>query len=154
MTDSPMSAFAFLAGFAVLGLVYRWYASHSERGQATARRLYSSKSQFIWIRNGIALVPLWAPASLLLGGVALLPRTLGAWLSVPVITLAAVSFALSYRVPAPFLPSWLRDEIDRGTTPVARPTGGDWLVFWVVAPIGVLGIVSIVALVLVFHKAG
>ena len=70
---------------------------------------------------------------------ALLPVGLARWLGLPALALGEVAFLLSYRVPAPFTPRWLRDEIDRGDTPVARPDRIDWLLFWFVLPVIVLG---------------
>jgi hypothetical protein len=135
LTASPLSVFALLACVSGLGVAYRLYSTRSQRGRRAVRTLYASQGALIWMRNAVSLVPLLAPATLLLGLGSLLPRSFGELLSAPALALVGLSLALSYRVPPPFLPTWLRDEIDRGVTQVSRPTSQDWMVFWLLIPL-------------------
>ena len=106
-------------------------------------RVTYAGSSFIWLRNSIALYPVWAIGSLLFGFSVLLPRSLAQWALIVPLDLVAAAFFLSYRVPAPFLPGWLREEIRAGITPVARPDRFDWLLFWIVMPAIILGSISL-----------
>ena len=56
-----------------------------------------------------------------------------------------------YRVPAPFLPGWLRAEIDAGIRPVARPDFGDKVILALFLTIFVLGNIGLLAYLVFFH---
>jgi hypothetical protein len=64
-----------------------------------------------------------------------------------------VVFALSYRVPPPLLPRWLRTEIADGRTPISRPDRGDMGCLWACLAFGALTVISVLLLVLVYHEA-
>ena len=82
-----------------------------------------------------------------------LPRCPGAWLLVPALDVVAIALVLAYRVPAPFLPGWLRAEIDTGITPVARPDFGDKAILALFLTIFVLGNIA-GPIYLVFFSGG
>jgi hypothetical protein len=81
----------------------------------------------------------------------LLPRPLGQWVAAASLAVAYFAFALSYRVPAPFLPDWLRSDIEMGSVPVARPDKGDWLIFALATPFGILALPAAIVSIVVFH---
>jgi hypothetical protein len=112
--------------------------------------MYSQGSP-IWIRNGLPLAPIWACGALLLAILVWLPRVAAVVLLIPALGLMELAFVLSYRVPAPLMPSWLRREIELGQTQVARPTRLDWLLFWMVVPVCAVGIVCIPVLLALDH---
>ena len=141
MIWTPVLAFVFLGGSAVILAFFGLYADRSERIRATARRMYTNQASTIWLRNGIAVIPFFTPGFLLFGSLALWPREVGHFLISPALLLVYLAFAASYRVPAPFLPGWLRREVDEGVTPVARPDRWDWVVFVMVSPFVVFTIV-------------
>jgi hypothetical protein len=103
--------------------------------------MYSNTGAPIWRRNGVFAAPLLTPGMLLFGSLVLFPHPVNQIMVAPTFAFVLAAFVASYRVPAPFLPAWIRDEIDRGITPVARPTGSDWFVFAMIVPIFGLTIV-------------
>lgn len=144
-----MTTFATGAALAAIAIMSLVAAGRSEHAHSNARRMCTDPRVPMFLRNYISLSPIWAMGLLLGGTLLLVPRDLGVWLFVPVIGLFAASFTLSYRVPAPFQPGWLREEIERGTTPVARPDRMDWLLYWLVVPMAILAD-SVLILILVF----
>ena len=148
----PTAAVMFLlfAGTAAAGVMVRLLGDRSQRIRGNLRRTYSNEASPQWLRNALPLVPIWAPASFMMGLLALTPRSAALILLVPVFALIEVGLVLAYRVPAPFLPGWLRDEIKRGVTPVARPDRLDWLLFWVVFPVMIGGDFALI-LYVAFH---
>jgi hypothetical protein len=143
MSDTPVSVFVTFVGVGAAGVLGRLYLGRSARSRITARRLYTNKRAIIWLRNAIPLVPIWAPASFVMGTLVLFPRWVGEILISPTLALGLIAFIAAYKVPAPFLPTWLRTEIDEGSTPVARPGGWDWVILAFVVPIFVASIVGI-----------
>jgi hypothetical protein len=114
----------------------------SERGRIGLKSVYTSTLP-LWFRNlfaapvaAVGLIP--ALFALLF----VLPRVVAAWTTVPIMVLCLVSLVLSYRVPAPWLPRWLREEISSGTVPVARPDAMDWAIFGLFGPIFLAGAVA------------
>jgi hypothetical protein len=146
-TMTPALYFLFFAVGTATMVFFRLDAERSERRRKRLRSTYSRDSP-IWIRNGFPLLPLWAPGLLLFSLAAILPRQLALLPIYPALILIEVAFVLSYRVPAPFIPGWLRDEIVRGVTPVARPDRLDWILFWLVLPVIILGDIGFPILVL------
>ena len=139
MSDStPMEIFAFVAGGSAFLVLFRLVADRSSRARVGARSYYGQNLP-IFMRNFLALVPLWSAGGLIFGSLLLLPVGLARWVSLPALACIEAAFLLSYRVPAPYMPRWLRDEIDRGATAVARPDRMDWVLFWLVLPVIVLG---------------
>jgi hypothetical protein len=104
-------------------------------GVDTVRVWYRSEGLPYYFRNAVGIQPVLALASLCLAaavglaGVPDSPTVAILLLFVAVALLMQLSWIVAYRVPAPFLPPWLRAEIDAGITPVARPTRGDWVLF-------------------------
>lgn len=128
---------------AAVGFLFRLYAGRSNNViRATARRMYQDSTSNIWLRNGVALAPVWGSGSAFFGALVVLPHVIGELLLAPTLALMFAAFAASFRVPAPFLPKWLRAEIDQGLIPLARPTRGDWVVLALVAPIAIFTIVG------------
>lgn len=107
-----------------------------------------------WIRHGVVVAPFYVVTLVLCGLAVLMPRPVGAWVAGVGLLAAEVQFLASYRVPAVFMSGWLREEIEKGETPVARPTRLDWLLFWVVVPVAVLGDLAFPILIVVYHGAG
>ncbi len=142
----------FLAVCAAVAALIRIYPMRSARGRNFARRLYTNESNLEAHRNFIALAPLWVTMCALFAVAVVIPRWAAQWILVPALAVGFISFLVSYRVPAPFLPRWIREEIVQGITRVARPTRGDWLIFWLVFPIGVLALISAVLLIVVFRE--
>src|SRR5450432_3184310 len=142
--------FVFFAAVGVVGALFRIYADHSEQARISARRTYANTGSPIWMRNGIAVAPLWCPGTILLGSVVLLPRSLVQIGIAPPIALLFASFVLSYRAPAPFLPRWLKMEIDQGLLSVARPNRWDWATLALIAPIAILTIIGVPLYVLAY----
>jgi hypothetical protein len=148
MSSPPLVPVVFfaIAGISMFGL---WIGSgRRERNREAARSLYRESSFPIWWRNGLGVAPLVGTGMLLFACALLVPRELGAWVLLAGVLLIGLGIALGYRVPAPFLPGWLREEIARGETPVARPSRGDWVLFWLVGPLLVCGIAAIIVLIL------
>lgn len=142
----------FLCGllFATLGITGRLLAELPAK-RRNFRRLYVDDRFPLLLRNTIAVAPLTALGMLSLGSLVLLPRWLAAWLALPALSVIALAVVLSYRVPAPFLPRWLRDEIEQGITPVARPDLGDRVILALILTIFVLGNISGLIYLVVFH---
>jgi hypothetical protein len=111
--------------------------------------MYGNQNALIFMRNLIATAAVLAGSAWLMAFALLLPRPLGAWTAAPAVWLVALAVALSYRAPAPFLPAWLRSDIDSGVVSVARPSRTDWVLFWMVVPLLLVGPLALVALTLV-----
>jgi hypothetical protein len=142
-------ALVFGAG-GVAGAFVSWRRLSPEHG-AFLRVMYENRTAPIWLRNQVAMVPLWTIGSLLLGGAGLLPRLAAQWVALAAVVVATIAFGLSYRVPAPLLPTWLRQDIRQGRVEVASPDRGDWLLFVMAMAVAALGIPSVILLIVVFH---
>ncbi len=153
MNLGPETQVILLFGGLCLAGVYGSWRRRSPDGGAFFLAMYRKESSPIWWRNLAGLIPVWTVAALLFTAAALLPRWAGQWLALATIVVAAIAFGLSYRVPAPFLPRWIRREIDMGRVGVARPDKGDWFLFVMVMSVAVIGIPSVILLVLVFHAS-
>ena len=127
----------------MLGPVIWYWLNATSRGRDRALGLYTSRSSPIWIRNCIALGPVWAVVAGLAFLVTIAPAEAARWLLATTVVVGLAAFAVSYRVPPPFLPSWLREEIEGGGFGMARPYRTDWLLFWLVVPFGVIGAAAI-----------
>jgi hypothetical protein len=88
-----------------------------------------------------------ALCTLLFGISAVLPRPYGAVVATVAIVIASVAFIVSYRVPPPFMPRWMREEIEDGRLELVRPEGIDWLQFWIVVPLIVFGTFALIYLI-------
>lgn len=136
-------AFLFFSLAAALGLLLRVQAARTDAIRTRVRKMYANTRTGIWFRNSIAVVPLWATGAILIGSLALWPLYIAELIVVPAFAFLVAAFALSYRTPAPFLPRWLRKEIEQGLTPVARPSGSDWVTFVIVAVVVALVLILV-----------
>lgn len=128
VTWTPIPVFLFFGACGAVIVLFRVYADRSEQFRATARRMYTHHAYGIWRRNVIGVVPLLAPAALLFGLLAVWPLPIARFMVSPTIFLGLLAFMASYRVPAPFLPAWLRTEIAEGVITIGcgcRPSDGD-----------------------------
>lgn len=127
-----------------------WLLGHrSARVRRAVRFVYTWESSPLFMRNGPGVAPVAAAAALLWAVAAVAPSWwLGRWSFAAGLVLVGLAFALAYRVPPPFLPAWLRDEIAQGAVPLARPDRVDWTLFWVAVPVFVLGIIGLAVLFL------
>lgn len=141
-------AFAIVVGGIAL---FSWRTTRTKAAAISFVRMYERRSLPIFARNRLGLMWLWALAALLGATAVVVPRWLGQWVAVLIIGVAYVAFALSYRVPAPFLPGWLKEEIETGRTPVARPDIGDWLLFAFGTVMVALGIPATLILIIGFQ---
>jgi hypothetical protein len=116
--------------FAVYAAVW-----HRLGGLHRIREVYANEFLPLYFRNGVAIMPILGLAVMDAALMAVMltvpdvPRLPVLIMLVALALLGQVSWIVAYRVPAPFLPPWLRAEIDAGIVPVARPTPGDWLLF-------------------------
>ena len=137
---TPIVAFVLFGAVALAGPAYRIYAGRSERTRASVRRTYTNESLMIWWRNWIGVTPFFSLGFLLFGSFPLWPPPMGQVVTSPAVLLVYLAFAASFRVPAPFLPAWLRKEVEEGVTPVARPSRWDWVVLVFVTPLALITI--------------
>lgn len=147
MTRSPEELFVAFAGLAILAMGLRVFAERFERGRRLTRDMYTNASFPHYVRVGMAVAPLIALSALLLGISVLLARPYGAVVGTIAIVIAGISFMISYRVPPPFMPGWMREEIEDGRLELVRPEGIDWLQFWIVVPIILFGSISLIILI-------
>ena len=127
----------------LLGL--RFAAGRDEWVRSRMLKMYAQDSP-LFFRNVMSLAPLWGAGALVFGLPFLLPKPWAAFLAKFGLAITLLAFVLSYRVPAPLMPGWLRDEMDADRVAVARPDRMDWALFWLVAPVGVLAIAGWVIL--------
>jgi hypothetical protein len=150
MPDRGVQAALAFVGAGVFLLVMRVYTTRSERGRTLARQTFATAGTIQVFRNVVPMAPILALGAVLIGAGVLLPRSVGPWLAIPGLLALGTAFLLSYRVPPPFLPSWMRDEIDRGELDPPRPGALDWVLFWMVLPFVVLGPISVAVLIVVY----
>jgi hypothetical protein len=151
---NSLTACIFFGGCAVLLLAGQLLGSRSELIKRAVRRSYTSPALLFSMRSAVGVMPLLAVASALLAICTLPPGAIGGWLAIAAIAVMAAAIAASYRVPPPFLPQWLRAEISQGVTALQRPSRWDWLMFWFLTPLFVLGAISLALLLVVFPEAG
>lgn len=118
-----------------------------ERWRRVMRRTYTNPLFPLMFRGAVGVFPILGLACGVLVVGLLLPRPLAQWFALAWLDLGGLAFLLTYRAPPPFMPQFLRDEIDRGVVPLQRPDWSDWLVFAITI---LLGFVSNVAAVLIF----
>ena len=150
MINLPLTSYLFVV-LVMVGSAIGLVLSRTPRGVRSLRRTYCDESLPMMLRNAAAVMPLWATSWFFIGLLLFLPRWLAVWVVVFALVVMEIAFVLSYRVPAPFLPRWLRDEIEQGITPVARPDRMDWLLFAMVVALSIAGDISLVILIVVFH---
>ena len=97
----------------------------------------------IWVRNALAVAPIYGIALLAAAPLTIAPRTVAQVGSLPVIALIEIAFFLSYRSPPPFTPSWIIADIRMGHLQLARPDRMDWVLFWLVLPFGIAGLIAL-----------
>jgi hypothetical protein len=134
----------------VASVATRTLIVRSQRARRAFRTTYMARYLPIVWRNAVSLLPAWAAVVVVFALTPSLPRSGALWIVVVTLAIGLVSFVLAYRVPAPFLPPWLRDEIAQGVTPVARPDRGDWVVFWFVVPLTLVGLFAGLVLILAY----
>lgn len=150
LEGTALGALAFATLVASIALL-SWKRTRTKAAAIAFARMYERRSLPIFARNWIGLMWLWALAALLGATAVVVPRWLGQWLAVLIMGVAYAAFALSYRVPAPFLPGWLREDIETGRTSVARPDVGDWLLFAFGTVMVALGIPATLILIIGFE---
>jgi hypothetical protein len=127
---------AFMVGMAVV-------ARRTDVGRDNFRRMYVEERAPLFIRYAGAHLHLWAATFVGFAAIVFLPRVVGMPLSAVPLLLAAFTFALAYMGPTVQLPAWLRADIEAGRVHIARPTALDWVLFWMVVPLGVLAVISV-----------
>jgi hypothetical protein len=115
-------------------------ANRSERVRTRIRALYESRLIPYFTRATIPLSPLMGVFVLLLGLRAFVPTEMTGWWLFGWLLFGAITFNLCYRTPPPLMPRWLREEVQRGQTSLARPTRLDWIHFWIVEALVVGGL--------------
>ena len=151
--DDPTPTKLVLACLATsLVAFFVWRRAQSQSTGAFARAMYGRTSLPIFIRNAVATMPLITAALLGTAVAVVVPRPIGQWLVLLVLLPIEAAFVLAYRCPPSLLPRWLRDEIEAGITPRARPDWGDWLLFLVVVPLMVLGDLAGLILILFYSR--
>jgi hypothetical protein len=138
---------AFLNMFLLFGLLgpailmgIRLGTERSEELRARMLLVYMRDGP-IMLRNVMPLAPVWAAGSAMIGLPFILPLPWPAYLAGLGLPVAGLAFALSYRVPAPLMPGWLKTEVESGRIAVARPDRWDWTLFWLTVPLGFVGVI-------------
>jgi hypothetical protein len=150
VNDSSLGGLLVFGGAGIGILAMRWYADTSERGRDIARRLYLDQNRLLFVRAFVPVAPLIAASAFVFAIGAAVPNLAQAWLFIPAVILASIAFLMSYRVPPPLAPNWMREELDDGRLAPQRPGMADWILFWIVLPFIVLGPIAIAVLIVAF----
>lgn len=75
---------------------------------------------------------------------AALPRPLNGWAALPATIIVGLAIVVSYRLPARWLPGWMRAEIDDGRLPMVRPDKMDWVLLVLFGLVYFVGVPSLV----------
>jgi hypothetical protein len=121
---------AFFLLAAIAALVTRWLARSPETS-GHLRANYTNSRIPVALRNSVAFAPIYALAGLFLASTAVAPPSLVPWLALASFLSFEIGFVISYRVPAPFLPTWMKREIAEGTLEPARPNRWDRPLLWI-----------------------
>jgi hypothetical protein len=140
----------FLAAAGLTALMGVW-GPRSERGRRILRGTYTNPYQPLVWRAWVGTIPPMVLAFVAMAAIALLPRGLAPWMVIGAIDLESLAIVLSYRVPQPFLPAFLREEISTGVTALARPTRTDWVILGLYVPLAIVGNIAWLLLVVVNH---
>lgn len=151
MSDISLGGLLVFGGTGMGILAMRWYADTSERGREIARRLYLDQDWLLFVRTFVPMAPLIAASSFVFAIGAVVPNLAQAWLFIPAVILASTAFVLSYRVPPPLAPNWMREEFASGRLAPQRPGTADWILFWIVLPFIVFGPIAIAVLIVAFN---
>ncbi len=144
----------FFGGGGVYLLGLRWWTDRSQRGRGVLGRMYAQRAYpYLW-RMTPLVAPVAGVGSIAMALGVLLPRPAGAWVAGGGLLCVMVGGLCMYRVPQPLMPRWLREAIQKGEIPLAHPDGLDWMYFWLIATVTVLGAIGLPVLVLVYHEAG
>lgn len=137
-----------IATFAVVGLMAPFWLRSPTTGRSFLS-MYANQAYPMFVRNGPALAPLYSVAWVVIAVAVIAPPSIGPWISILWFAIVELAVVLSYRVPAPFLPRWMLEEISAGRVEVARPDRQDrsllrWFLIMVTAaelaiPIVILG---------------
>ncbi len=122
--------FAFLLVAVIASLVTRWLA-RSPNTSGRLRENYTNSSMPLALRNTVAMAPIHALGGLLLAGTLVAPPALVGWLALASFLSFEIGLLMSYKVPAPLLPTWMKREIAEGTLEPARPNRWDRPLFWI-----------------------
>jgi hypothetical protein len=91
------------------------------------------------LRNYTTGAPFYVVASVSLGLAAIVPGWAAPWMAAVGVGMIPIATHLSYRVPAPGLPAWLREDIAAGLVEPARPDFLDRATFWLLMVLGTVG---------------
>lgn len=122
--------FAFFLVAAIASLVTRWLA-RSPSTSGHIRENYVNSWIPLALRNSVALAPLYALASLFTSASLAMSPTINLWLVLAALLCFEIGVVMSYRVPAPFLPGWMKREIAEGSLEAARPNRLDRPLLWI-----------------------
>lgn len=128
MTMIPAVYVPIVAGLLALAI---WLGSEKyPRLRVSIRLQYEATYLPFFVRTGAAMIPPWALGVALFGLAAASPRNLILWVVLTAIDIMSLAFALAFRDPQPFIPNWLRQEIQEGLVRSARPERSDWVLLW------------------------
>jgi hypothetical protein len=142
------------AGAGVIVLLLRRWTDGSERGRDMVRRWWRNDWAVVPRRTVMVTAPLSGAALIALGAAALLPRLASAWIGSVAMLTVFVAMLLGYRDPPPFMPAWMRQEIDSGRLVPIRLDWMDRLVFAFLLLLAIAGAISLPVLIVVGHQAG
>jgi len=146
--------FIFLLASA-LGLISFAFATvRTRQGRRIARQLYAEPGYLLPIRTvGIYSQVIGIGVGVLAVS-SLATRPVNGWIAVPGMALIGLWVFLSYRSPQPLMPSWMRAEILDGELQVARPDLMDWILFLLLGPTFIVGLVSLMAWLTLYGGGG
>lgn len=130
----------FAAGTVFEAWLFR-YGPRSSFGRRVLRQQYTNTPLPMVVRGGVGALPVWIAVTGLAATMAFVGPAFVRWLFGPFLAVGVLAFILSYRVPPPFLPQFLRDEIAAGLIELQRPDAFDWLYLAIVLGALVVGTV-------------
>jgi hypothetical protein len=133
-----------LLGLGVALLLLRPLSDRVEFVQGIARTVYRQPGSLLPARLLLAIGPLMGLGVLLSALAAALPRPLNGWAALPATVIIGLATVASYRLPAQWLPGWMRAEIDDGRLPIVRPDKIDWVLLVLFGLVYVVGVPSLI----------
>jgi len=128
-------------------LLLRVYADRTAAGRRSSRLLLASESlAYLW-RQSVNGAPLVACGFLMFGVAVLVPRQFGAVLALLGIVTIELAIALTHLRPMTLMPGWLRAEVAAGIATFSGPDRADWILFWILVVVGIVGDVAVVLLI-------
>jgi hypothetical protein len=136
-------------GLAFAGLVA---SRRSPRIRDGLLATYASPTLPFLLRTApIGAWPAWALGGLLLGAMSVLPAGWAIWLLIPFFGLLSLGLIWSYRRPPRFLDPWIAETaVERGLS-VPHPSRTDWILFWFLQTLIVLGGLSVLLAIVAFR---